>query len=58
MSLYSPKQEEFACKLMLNDSSIPESNAMEHSVPFRRIMTLLENCMFSIPCIPVLQSDI
>ena len=31
------------CKLMLNNCSVPENNAMKHFVPFRRIMTPLIN---------------
>ena len=39
ISLYRPNQEEFACKLMLGNCFVPESNVTEHFVPFRRLMT-------------------
>ena len=43
ISLYSPKQEEFTCKLMLKNCSVPENNVLKcsgicHAVPFHGIM--------------------
>ena len=37
ISLYSPKQEEFTCKLMLNNCSVPENNVLKCSGIYRAI---------------------